>query len=600
MVRRLPAAALAVVVFALLPAAPGAAGDGEVLRPPVDVPIAEHFSLPFGPYGPGNRGVDYDAGPGLPVRAVGAGRVVFAGPVAGSLHVSIDHGGGLVSSYSFVGSLTVTEGRIVEAGDVVAVTGPRSLHLGLRLDGDYVDPERFLGRRVVSVHLVPVDDDPWGGAYEATLRRYEEIRRFVAITRRDGWGLDDALGVVWQAVRSGVVFVHDVAATLAARLDRIEELAEWSANAVDALAEVADIALAAALAALPEECTPRGTAVEAPRGRRIVIVVDGLDSSSSRSALAAVDFASLGYDEADTVRFSYGGGAVPSSIRPGSWSADLPASDYTAADTHDRVAASSAELAALLVEVARRNPGVPIDVVGHSLGGVVTQHGVIAARAADPDLPVDTVVTVASPHRGTTAADLAEGIDLTGAPGALAAYADLPVVRALGTPVVEDLSSTGWVADHADDPFPDDVNVTTIGVDTDLVVPSPRTVAAGADHHTVLAVGPAAVEVLAAPLGGRSGVREVADDLVGAHSDVTRRPELVREIGLAVAHRPPTCRDVVTRMNQAAVGEYLEATEVMAAKLVVDAQMAAVANPVGAAVVGGAIVGGAVSGAGGE
>lgn len=599
MARRLPAAVLAVVVLSLVVPASASAADGEVLRPPVDAPIAEHFSLPRGPYGPGNRGLDYATEPGTVVRAAGAGRVLFAGPVAGSLHLSIDHGGGLVSSYSFVASLGVSEGELVEAGEAVALTGPVPLHFGLRLDGDYIDPETRLGRRVVTVRLHPVDEDPWAGPYASTVRRYEEIKRFLAITADNGWDLGDAVGAAWEAVRSGVVFVHDVTTALAARLERIEELSEWATNTLNAASELADIAIFALLAALPQECTAREAVVERPPGRRIVVVVDGLDSSSSSSALSAVDFTSLGYDDADIVRFSYAGGAVSSSARPGTWSADLPVSDYTADDTHDPVADSSQELAALLGEVARRNPGVAIDVVGHSLGGVVTQHGVIAARAADPDLPVDTVVTVASPHRGTSAADVAEGVDFTGLPGALAAFTDVPVIGAIGTPVVDDLSSTGWVAEHADDPFPADVNVTTIGVDTDIVVPNTRTIAAGADHHTVLAVGPSVPEGLVATLRGPRAMWDLMGDVATAHSDITRSPQLVREIGLAVAHQPPTCRSAVERASQAATGAYIDAAETMVAKAAIDAQVAAAATPPGAAVLGAAVgVGALVEAAG--
>jgi murein DD-endopeptidase MepM/ murein hydrolase activator NlpD len=51
------------------------------------------------PFGPGHRGVDLAAVAGAPVLAAGAGTVVFAGTVAGRGVVSVDHSGGLRTTY---------------------------------------------------------------------------------------------------------------------------------------------------------------------------------------------------------------------------------------------------------------------------------------------------------------------------------------------------------------------------------------------------------------------------------------------------------------------------------------------------------------------
>ena len=55
-----------------------------------------------GPMGPGTGGSSTPPSPGDAVRASAPGTVVFAGPVAGSLHVTIRHADGVRTSYSFL------------------------------------------------------------------------------------------------------------------------------------------------------------------------------------------------------------------------------------------------------------------------------------------------------------------------------------------------------------------------------------------------------------------------------------------------------------------------------------------------------------------
>jgi len=124
---------------------------------PVDRPVRDPFRLPRGQYGPGNRGLEYDTAPGDPVRAIGAGRVAFAGQVAGRLVVSVDHPDGRRSSLVGLTSLTVTAGELVARGTLVGTAGP-NLHLGLREGKRYVDPARFLSGTPRRAVLVPVDD----------------------------------------------------------------------------------------------------------------------------------------------------------------------------------------------------------------------------------------------------------------------------------------------------------------------------------------------------------------------------------------------------------------------------------------------------------
>ncbi len=117
-------------------------------RPPVDAPVVDHFRLPDGHYGAGNRGLEYGTSPGQSVRAINAGRVSFSGPVAGRISVSIRHPDGRVSSLTGLEVAVVVRGELVARGAVVGTAGART-HLGVREDGRYVDPAPLLcvGRR---------------------------------------------------------------------------------------------------------------------------------------------------------------------------------------------------------------------------------------------------------------------------------------------------------------------------------------------------------------------------------------------------------------------------------------------------------------------
>jgi murein DD-endopeptidase MepM/ murein hydrolase activator NlpD len=118
---------------------------------PVVGAVIRGFDPPLTPYGSGHRGIDIATAVGTPVHAAAAGAVSFAGPVGGELFVSIDHGGGLVSTYSWLSAVLVRTGDVVAVGDVVGVSGighPGSvlahLHVGVKLDGAYVDPFDYL------------------------------------------------------------------------------------------------------------------------------------------------------------------------------------------------------------------------------------------------------------------------------------------------------------------------------------------------------------------------------------------------------------------------------------------------------------------------
>ena len=140
------------VVAASVVAEPASAGT-VWLTPPVDSPVLDPFRLPDGPYGPGNRGIEYDTDVGTIVRAAADGVVAFAGQVGGSLFVSIEHSGGLRSTSGFVGDVLVSRGARVRRGQPVA-TAEGPFHFTVRIRGVYVDPAGLFGRAQTSVRLV--------------------------------------------------------------------------------------------------------------------------------------------------------------------------------------------------------------------------------------------------------------------------------------------------------------------------------------------------------------------------------------------------------------------------------------------------------------
>jgi murein DD-endopeptidase MepM/ murein hydrolase activator NlpD len=137
-------------IFAFVVPGPArAAGDWTW---PVVGPVMRGFDPPDSPFGSGHRGIDIAAPVGTPVRAAAAGTVAFAGPVGGRLFVTVDHGAGLESTYSFLGSISVRRGDVVSQGQTIARSGTGhagdivpSLHFGVRLADTYVDPLEYLG-----------------------------------------------------------------------------------------------------------------------------------------------------------------------------------------------------------------------------------------------------------------------------------------------------------------------------------------------------------------------------------------------------------------------------------------------------------------------
>jgi murein DD-endopeptidase MepM/ murein hydrolase activator NlpD len=168
-------ACLALTTVAPWPGGPAPAGPGT--RPaavlvvaqapylwPLDgePPVTRRFDPPPERWLPGHRGVDLAGPPGAAVRAAGAGVVRFAGQVGGREVVSVDHAGGLRTTYQPVTPL-VAAGQPVAAGDPVGVLqaghdgcpARACLHWGLLRGEQYLDPLGLVG--FGPVRLLPLD-----------------------------------------------------------------------------------------------------------------------------------------------------------------------------------------------------------------------------------------------------------------------------------------------------------------------------------------------------------------------------------------------------------------------------------------------------------
>jgi hypothetical protein len=505
------AATLIIAGLAPAPRASAVTGDPTTVRyvPPVRPPagvITDHFRAPPTPYSAGNRGLDYATVPGTVVVAAAAGVVAFAGAVGGTLHVTIAHPDGLRTSYSFLARVLVRSGEQVRQSQPVGVAGA-VFHFGVRDPrGDYLDPERlFAGHR--GAHLVPGPDED-----AAPLVDDRDERRSL-------------LGVVHDLVRRGG------GATLAVADEELSLLPPVSAARL--AAELGD------LAGSQRGCTPAAVQVPRLRLRRIAVLVGGLGSTSATAAVDRVDTDHLGYRRGDVLRFSYAGGRVPSPGEGGRVWSSVPERAYAADETTADLQVVAARLVDLLEQVASSRPGVPIDLIAHSEGGVVARLALDQAAAAHR-LPtaVGLLVAIAAPFQGADAATALEAV--SGAPGAAAL-----IERAAGSHVAGDLQGSALVelsqvsATTAElaRPAPPGVQVVSIGASGDLTVPWVRTRTDGATPVLVTLSG------------------------VTAHDRLPGSPATTRAIALARAGRPPACVARTAQVRGVVTSHLLAGTE---------------------------------------
>jgi pimeloyl-ACP methyl ester carboxylesterase len=239
------------------------------------------------------------------------------------------------------------------------------------------------------------------------------------------------------------------------------------------------------------------------------VLVGGLGSATGHASVLAVDTKALGYDQRHVIEFSYRADGKP----------------YGPADTQVDINASGAVLAHTLRRIRAANPGVPIDVIAHSQGGLVARVAI-----SEPNAPhVDTVVTLATPHRGANLATAGATIATSERGRALLDEGGRVVgggTNPLSVSVGQMSANSDFIRSLDNKHIPMGTRAVSIGVRGDLVVPSSRAHWNGADN-TVVDMG------------------HLVDPL--DHSRLPASPAARREIGLAIAGLRPTCRSIAAQ-----------------------------------------------------
>jgi murein DD-endopeptidase MepM/ murein hydrolase activator NlpD len=116
--------------------------DDRFWQDPLAPPVAGCVTSPFGvkrlhngkPTGDFHGGVDQRTPAGEPIRAIAAGKIIFAKQfnVLGNA-VAIDHGQGLGSMYLHMSKLAVADGAVVNKGDVLGYAGSTGRSTGPHL-----------------------------------------------------------------------------------------------------------------------------------------------------------------------------------------------------------------------------------------------------------------------------------------------------------------------------------------------------------------------------------------------------------------------------------------------------------------------------------
>jgi murein DD-endopeptidase MepM/ murein hydrolase activator NlpD len=121
---------------------------------PVTAGFGDRWSVNGGPAGSWHEGTDYGVAPGHPIGSAADGRVAFAGPlhVRGNV-VVVDHGWGVMTGYFHLSELKAQEGDLVEAGQLLGLSGATGfvngphLHFEVRVHNVNVEPLEWLGHR---------------------------------------------------------------------------------------------------------------------------------------------------------------------------------------------------------------------------------------------------------------------------------------------------------------------------------------------------------------------------------------------------------------------------------------------------------------------
>lgn len=172
----------ALAVAAVIVGVSSSAGASEILERANGVPaprwqwplatarIVGAYAAPPSRYAAGHRGIDLAAEAGTIVVAPADATVRFVGVVVDRPVLTLDHGSGILSSYEPLvatgsGAAGLSAGDTVARGAPLGVVGIGAhcsnacLHVGVRIDGEYVSPLLFFDRVPRSV-LLPLHGRP--------------------------------------------------------------------------------------------------------------------------------------------------------------------------------------------------------------------------------------------------------------------------------------------------------------------------------------------------------------------------------------------------------------------------------------------------------
>jgi hypothetical protein len=247
-----------------------------------------------------------------------------------------------------------------------------------------------------------------------------------------------------------------------------------------------DASSAVRLVALDEEAVPADgsdrecaarkdlASAEAPPNENIAVAIAGIGSRTQGKVSAEMYEQGpeyLGYPRGRIFRFSYRGIDGPRLHEP-----------YSTVDTFGDLKVAASRLRTLLVRIGRRHPGVPVDLIAHSQGGVVARALLsLGSRSWDPHMPrVDHLVTFATPHQGAPASGAVATLGETATGGLL--LGGLSRWANGGGPLPDPLSAAARQMEPGselmDELAATDVmwgtQVLTLGIPNDVVVPADR------------------------------------------------------------------------------------------------------------------------------
>jgi hypothetical protein len=407
----------------------------------------------------------------------------------------------------------------------------------------------LLGSGPAHVRLVP-DRLRRAGSEQAERNRVAALVGWLA---RTGHGAASAAAGGAQATTAAVAWARDgtvstarvavgmARAEIDARIEQLRLIAHYAPTLL--VPDVVDQAIvrmraSAEWAREQATCTPPPTPPPRLAERHLVVEVAGLGSHQAKheqdrsngGSVFEVDTRAVGWADADVRRFSYRGGTTSQR-------------GYTSADTQVDIRTSGRRLRELLERLQYEQPGVPIDIVAHSQGGLVVRSALGAELdRLDPRTPhIASVTTLATPHHGAnmaTAGALLSQTTVGDGVERVAGAARVGGIDPTSKSVRQLAETSSFIRELNRRPLPAGVHFTSIAGRGDPVVPSPR-----------------------AHLDGATNVIVDVDGVGTDHARLPASPAATREIALAVSGRGPTCESLADAVGDAEYGRVISRTE---------------------------------------